>query len=121
MQNQLQNRNDTFFTNVRSHLTGLYGKDIVAEKLNDSAWPRLEDEPSLFEYLNQDRRRVLTTANITYGRLENLREELRREKEKTKDLESIVQALQSSRSYRLGNRLIAPLASLRGLFSRKHR
>lgn len=115
LQNQLQSRNDAFFSKVRSYVTELYGRDIVTEQLNNPAWPRLEDEPSLFEYLNSDRRRILTAANKTYGQLEKVREELRREKDKTKGLENTVQALRNSLSYRLGSKLIAPFSKLRRL------
>ncbi len=111
LQNLDQNRNDSFFTAIRSRLRKLYGKDVVLERLNDPAWPRLEDE-DLYVFLNNDRRKVLTAANITYGRLE-------RSKEKAENLENTIQALRGSLSYRLGNRLIYPFSLLRNLFSRK--
>ena len=110
LQNLHRNRNDAFFSAVRSHFTEYYGKDVIVERLNDPAWPRLEDE-DLYIFLNNDRRRILTAANVTYGRLE-------RSKEKTEDLENSIQALRGSLSYRLGNRLVSPLHRLRNIFSK---
>lgn len=121
LQNLNENRNDVFLSNVISHIEKIFGKNLVTERLNDPALPRLEDEPSLYEYLNNDRRRILTAANIAYGRLERAKEEIKNGKKRAGDLENTVQALRNSTSYRLGNKLVNPLASLRALFSRKRR
>lgn len=116
LQNLNENRNDVFLTNVIGYIKEVYGKDLVTERLNDPAWPRLEDEPSLFEFLNTDRRRILTAANIAYGRLERAKEEIKKGKKRAEDLENTIQALRESSSYRLGNKLIAPISKVKKLF-----
>ena len=118
LQNLNENRNDVFLTNVISYIKEVYGKDLVTERLNDPAWHRLEDEPSLFEFLNTDRRRILTAANICYGRLERAKEEIKKSKKRAEDLEDTIQALRESSSYRLGNKLIAPISKIKGLFKK---
>lgn len=118
LQNLNENRNDVFLSNVIAHIEKAFGKDLVTERLNDPAWPRLEDEPSLFEYLNTDKRRILTAANIAYGRLERAREEIKKGKKRAEDLENTILALRESSSYRLGNKLIAPISRVKKLFGK---
>ena len=116
--NQNRNRNDTYFANIRSHIEKIYGKDIITERLSDPAWPRLEDEPSLFEFLNRDTRKILTAANSAYCREKKAAESLLKAEETIESLNSEITALRNSRSYRLGNRLMNPLSHLRAFFHR---
>lgn len=135
LQNQNQNRNDFYLSAILSHLTELYGKDIFAEQLNSPKWPRLSDD-TLYDYLNKDIRKTLIGVNTAFDQLQKTlialkskqqsteeklkktEDALSRSNQRADDLEKNIQAIRTSFSYRLGNKLVKPFNKLRSLIRR---
>lgn len=123
LSNQNRNRNDLFLSGIREWLAEQYGKDIFREQLNNPAWPRLADFSSLYDYLNQDKRRMLIGVNAAYDAVNAAYrrkvDQLALSEKRASDLENIIQELRNSLSYRLGNRIITPFSRLRSKLVRK--
>ena len=108
-----QSRNDEILTAVRAWADGHFGRDVVAEALADSRFPRVRDEEELMAFINSDRTRLIVSANTALARERSSKEKaverLRRQLDKqVRDNEQ----LRASLSYRLGSRIVSPFSKL---------
>ena len=107
--NLKQNRNDEIFAAIRRWANAYYGRDIVAEQLGNSRWPRVIGESALLDFANQDKERTFHSVYASVARAQrrvNLREE------KIRKLEEEIANIHASFSYRLGNAVVSPLNRL---------
>ena len=101
-QNLGENRNDAMFSAIRDWVREHYGSDLIRERLNSADWPRITDDLSLYAYLNSDRQRLIDSFSTAGARMEKQLGSAREE----------IVLLRKSRSYRLGNTLVAPFSRL---------
>ncbi len=109
-----ENRNDRVFSAIRQWANTYYGRDIVAEQLENPRWPRVRSEQELLDYVNSDRQRLLNAANAAVARIQSrLQGRLDRSQKKAAQLEQDIALIRASSSYKLGNALLSPLSRLR--------
>ena len=99
-----ENRNDGIFTAIRSWAGSFYGRDIIAEQLADSRWPRVRNDQELMDYINRDRHRLIAATGRRVSALQDQIKKLRED----------ISMIRASSSYRLGNALLSPLNRLKG-------
>ena len=122
--NLQQNRNDEILAAIRRWTETRYGRDILAEQLGNSRWPRIAGEDALLDFVNNDKRRTLSSDNNTLvklrgnlnsreSRIRKLENQILNQENKIRKLENDISLIRASSSYKLGNALLSPLKYLR--------
>ena len=110
-----ENRNDEIFSAIRRWANAYYGRDLVAEQLENDRWPRVRGEKELLDYMNSDKQRLMNAANASIAKIQHqLQGRLDRSQKKVEKLEKDIALIRSSSSYKLGHALLSPLNRIRG-------
>ena len=108
--NLKQSRNDEILDAIRQWAETYYGRDVLAEQLRNTKWPRITGEDALLDFFNDDKQRTLISANSSVAKL---RDYLEKKENRIHKLENDISLIRASASYKLGNKLLAPLNRLR--------
>ena len=108
--NLKQSRNDEILDAIRQWAETYYGRDVLAEQLRNTKWPRITGEDALLDFFNDDKQRTLISANSSVAKL---RDYLEKKENRILKLENDISLIRASASYKLGNKMLAPLNRLR--------